>query len=95
MKRASESRLSKKAMVHSTAILVKATDPDPSLFQVGHLIREARLKADLTQRELALKLGVSVPTVNKYEKHGHQVTIGTLSKIARVLQIDLMVGFVS
>jgi transcriptional regulator with XRE-family HTH domain len=80
-------------MVHSTSILVKATDQDPSLQQVGHLIREARLKADLTQKELALKLGVSIPTVNKYEKKGHQVTIETLSKIARVLEFDLLVGF--
>lgn len=95
MKRSSESNEQRGTMVHSTSILVKATDPNPSVSQVGHLIREARLKADLTQRELALKLGVSVPTVNKYEKHGHQVTIGTLANIARVLQIDLTVGFIS
>lgn len=82
-------------MVHSTSILVKASDPEPALHQVGHLIREARLKADLTQEELAIKLGVSIPTVNKFEKKGHQVTIGTLSKIARVLEVDLMVGFLT
>jgi ribosome-binding protein aMBF1 (putative translation factor) len=82
-------------LVHSTSILVKATDQEPSLQQVGNLIREARLKADLTQSDLAMKLGVSISTVNKYEKKGQQVTIGTLLKIARVLEIDLMVAFLS
>ncbi|MFC5409094.1 helix-turn-helix transcriptional regulator [Larkinella bovis] len=82
-------------MVHSTSILVKASDPELSLQQVGNLIREARLKADLTQKDLALKLGVSTPTVNKFEKNGHQLTIGTLSKIARVLEVDLVVGFLT
>ena len=82
-------------LVHSTSILVKATDQEPSLQQVGNLIREARLKADLTQGDLAMKLGVSISTVNKYEKKGQQVTIGTLLKIARVLEIDLMVGFIT
>ncbi|RYZ32032.1 MAG: XRE family transcriptional regulator, partial [Sphingobacteriales bacterium] len=62
---------------------------------VGNLIRDARLKADLTQGDLAMKLGVSISTVNKYEKKGQQVTIGTLLKIARVLEIDLMVGFLT
>lgn len=80
-------------MVHSTCILVKSGDCESSLQQVGSLIREARLKADLTQKELAQKLGVSAPTVNKYENNGQQVTIEVLSKIAHVLNFDLLVGF--
>ena len=80
-------------MVHSTYIFVKATDEGASSEQVGNLIRETRLKANLTQGELAQKLGVSAPTVNKYENNGQNVTIDTLSKIARALEFDLMVGF--
>ncbi|GAB3277679.1 hypothetical protein GCM10027347_51630 [Larkinella harenae] len=80
-------------MVHSTCILVKANGHEADLQQVGNLIRESRLKADLTQKELAQKLGVSAPTLNKYENNGQQVTIEVLSRIAHVLKLDLLVGF--
>jgi len=80
-------------MVHSMCVLVKANDQETSLQQIGNLIRESRLKADLTQKELAQKLGISAPTINKYENNGQQVTIEVLSKIAHVLELDLLVGF--
>lgn len=80
-------------MVQSTCIQLKTTDDETVLVEVGHLIRETRLKANLTQQELAEKLGVSPATISKYENQGHTVSIGTLSRIAQALELDLLVGF--
>lgn len=38
--------------------------------QVGKLIRELRLATGLTQEKFALKLGVTYPTINRWE-NGH------------------------
>jgi transcriptional regulator with XRE-family HTH domain len=38
--------------------------------QIGKLIRELRLGAGLTQEKFAVKLGVTYPTINRWE-NGH------------------------
>ncbi|GAA4457125.1 hypothetical protein GCM10023189_27360 [Nibrella saemangeumensis] len=80
-------------MVQATWIHLKNSDEETVLVEVGHLIREARLRANLTQQELADKLGVSPAVISRYENRGHTISIGTLSRIAQVLQLELLVGF--
>ena len=51
--------------------------------KVGQQIREARLKAELTQKELGAKLGVSESTVNQYESGKQNLTVDTLLYVVK------------
>lgn len=59
-------------------------------FGVG--IREARNKQGLTQSELALKAGVSRPTVARVET-GTSISIVTLVKVADALGLEVEVRY--
>lgn len=54
-------------------------------------IKEAREMAGLTQRELAMKIGLSPSTLNGYEKGNHDPRSDTLSLIAEICGVT--VGF--
>ncbi|OCN06173.1 hypothetical protein A4S06_00220 [Erysipelotrichaceae bacterium MTC7] len=55
---------------------------------IGNVIRTYRKEKGFTQEELAKRLGVSTPAVNKWEK-GHSLPdITLLAPIARLLEID-------
>lgn len=60
---------------------------------VGLKIREARKAKGLTQKELGEKLGVSEPTVNKYEKGKINPSLEVLGRIAKELGLVLDVNF--
>jgi uncharacterized protein len=55
----------------------------------GSLILSARLKARLTQRQLAARLGVSQPVVAAYESGRRQPTVQTLMRIVSAAGFDL------
>lgn len=55
---------------------------------VGQLIREARKKKGMTQKELAEKLSVSEAAVYGYEQ-GQNFTLETLHRIARAIDISV------
>ncbi len=61
--------------------------------QVGRLIREARTKAGMTQKELGERLGVGEPTVNKYESGKQNLTAETLKKVAVALGMQIKITF--
>src|SRR5688572_8284532 len=67
--------------------------PDPVDIQVGKSIRAYRILAGLSQTELAQQLGVTFQQLQKYEKGINRVGAGRLSKIARVLNIDVATLF--
>jgi transcriptional regulator with XRE-family HTH domain len=57
--------------------------------QIGEVIREHRKAKNLTQEEMAGRLGVTAPAVNKWEK-GHSLPdVALLSPIARLLGISV------
>jgi len=58
----------------------------------GSLILLARLKAGLTQHELADRLGVSQPTVAAYESGRRQPTLHTLMRMLGAAGFDLELG---
>jgi transcriptional regulator with XRE-family HTH domain len=58
----------------------------------GSLILLARLKAGLTQHELADRLGVSQPTVAAYESGRRQPTLPTLMRMLAGAGFDLELG---
>jgi len=57
--------------------------------QIGAVIRKHRLGKNLTQEEMARRLGVTAPAVNKWEKGNSMPDITLLSPIARLLDVTL------
>ena len=57
--------------------------------QIGKIIRTYRKQKDMTQEEMANRLGVTTPAVNKWENGVSQPDIQLLAPIARLLGISL------
>lgn len=57
--------------------------------QIGEVIRKYRKELNLTQEEMAKRLGVTTPAVNKWENGNSYPDIMLLAPIARLLGIDL------
>lgn len=57
--------------------------------QIGNVIRTYRKKKGLTQEEVAKRLGVTAPAVNKWEKGVSYPDIMLLAPIARLLDVSL------
>lgn len=57
--------------------------------RIHEIIREKRLEQKMTQEQLAEKLGVSAPAVNKWEKGVSYPDITILPPLARLLGVDL------
>lgn len=62
---------------------------------IGNVIRTYRKKRGLTQAEMAKRLGVTTPAVNKWENNNTLPDIGLLAPIARLLGIttDTLLSF--
>ncbi|MEW6675372.1 MAG: helix-turn-helix transcriptional regulator [Nitrospirota bacterium] len=57
--------------------------------EIGNLIRRARKTSNMSQMELAEKVGVSYQQIQKYEKGLSEITISRLSQIADALGIPV------
>ncbi len=57
--------------------------------QIGEVIREHRRRLGLTQEQMADRLGVTAPAVNKWERGVTTPDIGLLCPIARLLEVSL------
>ncbi len=57
--------------------------------KIGEVIRENRKKINMTQEEMANRLGVTAPAVNKWENGNSMPDIMLLAPIARLLNISL------
>lgn len=57
--------------------------------QIGEIIREYRKRKNMTQEEMANRLGVTTPAVNKWENGVSQPDIMLLAPIARLLDITI------
>lgn len=55
--------------------------------KIGDVIKKYRRKLGLTQEEMANRLGVTTPAVNKWENNNTTPDIGLLAPIARLLGI--------
>jgi transcriptional regulator with XRE-family HTH domain len=58
--------------------------------EIGELLRAARIERRLTQEELARMLGFDVTTVARAEKGRDETRSGTLTEMARALNLELM-----
>lgn len=57
--------------------------------QIGEIIRKYRKELNMTQEEMANRLGVTAPAVNKWENGNSMPDIMMLAPIARLLDISL------
>lgn len=53
--------------------------------QIGKTIRKYRKETGMTQEEMANRLGVTTPAVNKWENENSNPDIALLAPIARLL----------
>lgn len=56
---------------------------------IGRMIKDARLKKNLTQKELALKVGSKQPSISRVENGNLLPTITFLTKVAEALDTKL------
>lgn len=59
------------------------------MMQIGETIRKYRKNANMTQEDMAHRLGVTAPAVNKWENGNSMPDITLLAPIARLLNISL------
>ncbi|GAB2590600.1 helix-turn-helix domain-containing protein [Spirosoma areae] len=62
--------------------------------KVGLIIKQARKNKELTQKELAERMGVTKTIVTNYEAGRQNLTIETLQKVADALGSELMISIV-
>src|ERR1700730_16699332 len=63
--------------------------PDSTDVDVGRLVRVHRLARGLSQTDLANHIGVTFQQVQKYESGANRISMGRLTRIARVLRITV------
>lgn len=82
-------RKPKYEILFSIADVLNVSIADLMSIDTGKQIKEARVKAKLTQEKLAQKSGISVFTLQKYESGDRNPKIESLQKIANALGIPI------
>ena len=72
----------------------KLDGPHPIDVHVGARIRHRRAVVGLNQTELALKVGVTFQSIQKYERGTNRVSASRLQEIAEVLGVPIAAFFV-
>jgi transcriptional regulator with XRE-family HTH domain len=67
----------------------KATEFDTTLDGIGDRLREQRIKAGISQRELARRLGLSASMISQLESGLSKPSVGTLYAIVTELDLSL------
>jgi transcriptional regulator with XRE-family HTH domain len=70
-----------------------AKRPSPVDVTVGGNVRIWRMAKELTQAQLATRLGVTFQQVQKYETGGNRIPTGRLVKLAAILGVPISVLF--
>ena len=63
--------------------------PDNIDVEVGRLVRVQRISRGLSQTELGNQIGVTFQQVQKYESGANRISMGRLTRIGRVLGVDV------
>jgi transcriptional regulator with XRE-family HTH domain len=66
---------------------------DPYDVEVGRRIRTRRVAKQMSQMDLAGRLGLTFQQVQKYEKGTNRVAAGRLKRIARILDVPILYFF--
>ena len=57
--------------------------------QLAEALKRMREQAGLTQTEMAVRLGISQPTLNRLESAGQNTTLKTLNQVCRALGCEI------
>lgn len=57
--------------------------------RLGEYLRECRLDACLTQGQVKMETGISIPQLSRLERHSHKITFQMVMQLAKVYQISL------
>jgi transcriptional regulator with XRE-family HTH domain len=88
--RARQSKLvAKQENVSMAAEAVDPRRPDNVDVEVGRLVRVQRISRGLSQTELGNEIGVTFQQVQKYESGANRISMGRLTRIGRVLGVDV------
>ena len=68
---------------------VEAEESDSSQVQVAKAIRGLRLRSGLSQRQLAMRMGVPRTYVSKIENEKATPTLSSLERLARALEVSV------
>lgn len=71
----------------------KAWEDSEVAYQLGRKLIEARLKRNISQRELAKKAHTTQAVISRIEGMNSNPSIGLLKKLAGALGLKLKVGF--
>jgi len=63
--------------------------PDNIDVEVGRLVRVQRIARGLSQTELGSQIGVTFQQVQKYESGANRISMGRLTRISRVLGVEV------
>ncbi len=58
---------------------------------IGNILKNMRLSANITQKDLANKLNLADNTVSSYERENSQADFETILKIARICNFDFKI----
>lgn len=88
-----EIKRQRRADPEKAAVIDQAYDEARQAYELGVLVREARVSAELSQAELAKRVGTSQSAIARLESGGAQPTVATLRRIATALSVDLVIEF--
>jgi transcriptional regulator with XRE-family HTH domain len=80
------------AKKENASMVAEARDPrrpDNVDVEVGRLVRVQRIARGLSQTELGNEIGVTFQQVQKYESGSNRISMGRLTRIGRVLGVDV------
>ena len=61
--------------------------PAEVFINIGKVVKSARIKQGLSQKDLAIKTGMKQPDISKIEEGRKNITIATLKRLAKILNI--------
>ncbi|MDD5456840.1 MAG: helix-turn-helix transcriptional regulator [Candidatus Margulisbacteria bacterium] len=69
-------------------------DKDFEEFRMGQMLQKERKKAGITQSEVAEKTNIKRSSISRIERHGKDIKLSTLKKIAGALGKRLVIHIV-
>jgi ribosome-binding protein aMBF1 (putative translation factor) len=70
----------------------QAYDALQKSYDIAKMIYNARTEANLTQEQLAKRIGTRQANISRAEKGSSNITVGTLSKIAEATGYELVIS---
>lgn len=65
------------------------SDHDPVDIHIGARVREERLRANKTQAQLGVHVGVTFQQIQKYERGANRISAATLHRIAELFEMPM------